>query len=229
MNGANGKDGAQGPAGSDVTTVPSDLDPTSASAVVTMGTYTGQVKNNCHHHCSCQVVCCTYYYNYMVERTDHSTGNRGGTGQDGTSGAPGTNGEKGQNGMRIKRRKRSMVPIVIAVFPSLTGGPGGNGGNGGRGGDSGNVQLTGNTNIKLNVQKIGGKGGQSGAPALGGHAGKGNNDRTVMISSDYVHRTLSSFRWSGRHWRKSWKGRAWRSRRLWQKRAQEIHSPQNGS
>ena len=150
-DGVKGNDGAAGPAGADVTTVPSQNDPRDANAVISLGKQVSYSKNNCHHHCSCQVVCCTYDYGYQYERSDSSTGNPGGRGGDGTNGTPGEDGKDGANG-----------------------GSGGNGGDGGRGGDSGSV-VTSLKDLSLHIEAIGGQGGKKGLGALGGQGGAGGH------------------------------------------------------
>lgn len=147
-NGAPGSDGAAGAAGTETTAVPSDGDPTSAQEVYDFGTDVREEQTNCGHHCSCQVKTCDYLYWREIKKTSTGPGGNGGNGGDGINGANGTPGADGLNG-----------------------GQGGNGGNGGNGGDAGKIMVE-VPGLVLQLQEIGGAGGQPGLGALGGAGGK---------------------------------------------------------
>jgi len=93
--------------------------------------------------------CCGMAEEYQYIKELHHPGHPGGRGENGYDGTQGQDGGNGKNGH-----------------------PGGNGGSGGRGGDGGDVTVSLKA-ITLNIQWIGGSGGQKGNGASGGQGGKG--------------------------------------------------------
>merc|ERR1712142_1037876 len=147
-DGRAGTNGTPGVIGADNINIPTARDPKNGDAVVALGK---RISSNteCHHHCFCQAKCCDQTDVYQAQWTDQVTGYPGGRGENGGDGTPGQNGSPGENGH-----------------------PGGNGGNGGKGGDGGDVTVSLKA-ITINVQWIGGSGGQKGNGASGGQGGAG--------------------------------------------------------